>query len=232
MTGLGAAPSSTRQTSPAAAQDDPDAAPDVQIGEHPFDHVTHGDWEPSLAVEARDGPDAVADDEHLELALGRTEGGDALVLLEGGVRREGDELLAVELEQRAGTPHEHALGRAADAVPPRPPVRRAVQGVRASVATREPDRRAAERETPHRAVGSHVELVQGLLERVRGGDLPFDDVQEQARRAIAPGGRTAEQIEVVRRRPARRAERVLGGREHGQLDHAAKDQRRLAPRLP
>ena len=50
-----------------SAEHDPNAAPNVHVGEHPFNHVGHLDGEPLPTIEARDGPDAVADDEHLDL---------------------------------------------------------------------------------------------------------------------------------------------------------------------
>src|SRR5208283_3647619 len=80
-----------------------------------------------LAVEAGHRADAGADHEHLDLAPARGERGHALALVERRLGRERHELLAVELEERAGAPDEHALLGAPDAVPPRPPVRRPVE---------------------------------------------------------------------------------------------------------
>ena len=55
------------------------------------------------------------------------------------------------------------------------------------------------REAPHRAVARDVEIVERLVDVVRRGDDAVDDVEDEARRALARRGGASEEIEVVRR---------------------------------
>ena len=138
------------------------------------------------------------------------------------------ELVAVELEERAGAPHEHAIRarRRCRTTTCARAIGAAAETLRACAAC-EADGGAGEREAPHRAVGGDVEIVERLVERVRVAHFAFDDVEDEARRSLARSSRCARGGRS--RRPTRRSRRETCASRDGSVVNvhdAAQDERR------